>query len=106
VFGSTLRVTNVGSTDVHDLVVLFPEERMAFDNVPAGATTPYRESSRGVFRYAAYQFRVGDLVYTQPVIDWVGEQPMAGKAFTYSIELFDSPPSRPQIRLVTTTQDR
>jgi hypothetical protein len=103
--GSQLRVANVGSRTIERLVVLFPNERLQFGDVPAGGTTSYRPAGNGVFRYAAYEFVVDGRVRTQPVIDWVGEQPMDGRAFTYSIEFVEGPSSTPTIRLVGTRRD-
>ena len=101
---SLVRMTNVGSRNIEGLVVLFPNERLEFGAVPAGATTPYLVSRVGVYGYAAYEFLFVDVVKHQPVIDWVGEQPMKGEAFTYSIELLDGP-SGPSIRLAGTARD-
>jgi hypothetical protein len=98
-------VINVGSRDVQGLVVLFPNQRVEFGDLAAGVATQYRTVSDGVFRYAAYEFRVGGRVQRQPVIDWVGEEPMEGRAFSYSIELLDTPPLAPAIRLVSTRRD-
>jgi hypothetical protein len=103
--GPLLRVINVGSRHVEGLVVLFPNERVEFGNVAVGVTTPYRVAASGVFRYAAYEFVVDGQVRTQPVIDWVGERPMEGQAFTYSIEFGEGPSSTLPIRLVGTRRD-
>jgi hypothetical protein len=100
-----LRVINVGSRELEDLVVLFPHQRVEFGSLAAGFATPYRVVPDGVFRYAAYEFRVGGRVQHQPVIDWVGEEPMEGRAFTYSIELVNTPSSGLTIRLVSTRRD-
>ena len=86
--------------------MIFPDERLAFGDVAAGATTTYQAFSKGVFRYAAYEQRVGTTTINQPVLDWVGEVPMSGEAFTYSIEAFEGLPWGMNIRLVSTTRDR
>jgi hypothetical protein len=101
-----LRLVNSGSVSLSALVVIFPDERVEFGDVAAGATTTYRSFSRGVYRYAAYQARLGDRIVSQPVIDWVGEKPMNGDAFTYTIEAAEGPPWGVNIRLVATTRDR
>jgi hypothetical protein len=85
----SLRITNNGSVPIKNLVVLFPHDRIEFGDVPAGTTTGYKETSNGVFRYAAYQFEVDGQVVTEPAIDWIGESPMSGVLFTYTID-FDS----------------
>ena len=81
-----LRVTNQGVIPLYDLVVIFPNQRIEFGDVPAGATTGYQVASHGVYRYAAYKVELDGRKYTQPVIDWVGETPMQGEAFTYILE--------------------
>ena len=102
----TLRLVNSGSLSLSGLVVIFPDERVEFGEVAAGSTTTYRSFRRGVYRYAAYQTRLGDRIVNQPVIDWVGEEPMNGDAFTYTIEAAEGPPWGVNIRLVSTTRDR
>ena len=101
-----LRVTNVGSHDIEGLIVIFPDERVVLGDVVAGATTNYHKFSKGVFPYAAYDFRAGGSVINQPVIDWGGEQPMPGQSFTYSLEVVGGPRGATNIRLVSTTRDQ
>jgi hypothetical protein len=86
-----LRIINNGSYPIKNLVVRFPEDNIAFGDVPVGMTTEYKEVPNGVFSYAAYKFEVDDKVFDQFVIDWIGEEPMDGSLFTYIID-FD--PSR------------
>ena len=81
-----LRITNNGSVPINNLVVIFPQDRIEFGNIPAGTTTDYKDVPNGVFSYAAYQFDVDGETITQPVIDWVGESPMSGILFTYTID--------------------
>ncbi len=81
-----LRITNQSALTLHDLVVRFPDERIEFGDVPGGTTTEYRDVSQGVYRYAAYDVEVNGQKYQQPVVDWIGETPMQGEAFTYLIE--------------------
>lgn len=100
-----LRIANVGSTPILRLTVLFPEDRISFGDIPVGATTQYKEVPNGVYRYAAYSLGIDGAIVTQPVIDWVGEQPMGGNAFTYAL---DVDPRRPQfgvVQLVSVTRD-
>jgi len=82
-----LRITNQSPHSIQNLVVRFPEDRVDFGKVPAGATTDYQVIPHGVYRYAAYDVEVDGRKYQQPVIDWVGENPMEGKAFTYILEV-------------------
>jgi hypothetical protein len=102
-FGSSarLRITNAGTVPIQNLIVFFPEEKIEFGDVPAGATTEYKPVSKGVYWYAAYSFDLGDTNIGQPVLDWVGEGPIDGKAFTYVIDL---DPSRDRIFLIQLQQ--
>jgi hypothetical protein len=59
----------------------------------------------GVFGYAAYRLDVDGDIVTQPVIDWVGERPMEGRAFTYTIDVDPRRPRFQIIRLVRVTRD-
>jgi hypothetical protein len=81
-----LRITNQSPLPMSGLVVIFPNERIELGDVPAGATTGYKEFSHGVYRYAAYNVEVNGKQYEQPVVDWIGEFPMQGAAFTYILE--------------------
>lgn len=81
-----LRITNNGSTPIKNLVVCFPEDYIAFGDIPAGTTTEYKDVPNGVYGYAAYKFEVDGEIVTQRVVDWVGENPMSGILFTYTID--------------------
>jgi hypothetical protein len=81
-----LRITNNGSVPINNLVVRFPQDRIEFGDVPAGTSTEYLDVPNGVFAYAAYEFEVDGEVITQPVIDWIGESPLSGILFTYTID--------------------
>ncbi len=81
-----LRITNQSALTLHDLVVSFPDERIEFGDIPGGTTTEYRDVPQGVYRYAAYDVEVNGQKYQQPVVDWMGEIPMQGEAFTCLIE--------------------
>ena len=80
--------------------MLFPEDQVAFGDIAAGETSPYREVAHGVYSYAAYRLEVDGGLVTQPVIDWVGEVPMDGESFTYAL-LVDSR----SVDLVSVTRD-
>lgn len=82
-----LRISNQSTQDLQNLVVIFPEERVEFGDVPAGKTTGYFEFQKGVYRYAAYNVTIASKRYEQPVVDWVGESPVDGEAFTYSVNV-------------------
>ncbi len=100
-----LRITNSGTHSIQNLTVLFPEDRIEFGDVPAGGTTEYKHVPNGVYSYAAYRYEVNGQTITQPVIDWVGEQPMAGDSFTYTINVDSSRPELQRVQLVDVTRD-
>lgn len=81
-----LRIINNGSYPIQNLIVWFPEEQIGFGNVPIGATTEYIDVPMGVYRYAAYRFEIDGEMITQPVIDFMGEEPLDGTLFTYTID--------------------
>ena len=101
-----LRIVNTGSRGLDALVVQFPAQEVPFGRLSSGGATDRRAVEKGVFRYAAYRFTVDGREYGQPVIDWVGESPMEGQDFTYTIELVDEVSSKPTIRLVSVVRDR
>jgi len=82
-----LRVTNGGTAPIVGLTVRFPEESVFFGDIAPGSTTGYRELDKGVYGYAAYSLEIDGALVTQPVIDWVGEEPLEGQAFTYVLEV-------------------
>jgi hypothetical protein len=92
-----LRITNSGVQPIENLIVWFPEDQIEFGDIPAGATTESKDVPNGVYRYAAYRLEVEGQMITQPVIDWVGEEPLLADRFTYTLD-FD--PSRPQMQMV------
>ena len=100
-----LRITNSGSQSIQNLTVLFPEDRIEFGDVPAGGTTEYKHAPNGVYNYAAYRYEVDGQTVTQPVIDWVGEAPMAGDSFTYTINVDSSRPELQRVQLVDVARD-
>ena len=59
--------------------------KITFGDVAVGATTKYMDAPHGVYSYAAYRLEADGALITQPVIDWVGEVPMEGESYTYSL---------------------
>lgn len=55
---SELRILNSSSYDVEDLVVIFPEQEIAFGNVAAGGASRYEEVQGGVYRCGAFRFEI------------------------------------------------
>jgi len=82
-----LRVANHSGWNISRLVVLFPDERIDFGAIPAGATSEYKPVPHGVYSYAAYEVELDGRTYRRPVMDWVGEKPMVGLAFTYVVDV-------------------
>jgi WD40 repeat protein len=82
-----LRISNQSGLALHHLVVVFPNDRIEFGDVPAGVTTDFKTVPHGVYRYAAYEVEVNGQKYAQPVMDWVGETPASGVDFTYFIQV-------------------
>jgi hypothetical protein len=103
--GSRLRVVNGGSVAILKLTVLFPEDQITFGDIPAGATSAYREAPNGVYRYAAYRLELDGATVTQPVIDWVGETPMEGEAFTYTLSVDPRRSPAQIVQVVSVTRD-
>jgi hypothetical protein len=99
-----LRITNIGTTTVKGLVVL-GYDPIEFGDVPAGATTEYKKVSHGVYGCACYQFEVDGQIIIQPLTDMVGEIPLTGKAFTYTIDFDFSRSELERIRLISVTRD-
>jgi hypothetical protein len=94
-----LRIKNSGNDDIENLVVLFPDERIEFGSVPAGATTEYQPTPGGVYNYAAYEYTHLGQTVTQPVIDWVGETPQDKGNFTYVLSYQPDEPNMMRIIL-------
>ena len=102
---ASLRILNSGPSPLRNLTVLFPESQTPFGDVAVGAVTTYRTVERGVFRYAAYRLEIDGEVVTQPVIDWVGEVPMEGRAFTYTLDVDVRRPRLQTIQLLRVMRD-
>jgi hypothetical protein len=99
-----LRIRNDGPAAVQSLHVQFPGSDVAFGDLAPGKTSAYRPVPGGVYNYAAYRGRIDGRDVAVPVIDWVGESPKSGAAFTYVIAV-DAAADLP-IRLVRVEQDR
>jgi hypothetical protein len=100
-----LRVTNRGSRAIARLVVRFPEDRVDFGALEPGATSAYHPVPHGVYAYAAYEVTLDGRTVQQPVTDWVGEKPLAGLEFTYTIAA-DPAQNHPVIQLLEVKRDR
>lgn len=100
-----LRVVNIGPASAKALTVWFPDDQIAFGDVSAGRRTAYRHVRGGVFPIAAYRLRVDGQVVTQPVLDWIGYEPMEGRAFTYTIDVNPRRSRLQIVRLLSATRD-
>lgn len=99
-----LRITNHSPYALQGLIVIFPEDRISYGDIPAGATTEYQPAPHGVYRYAAYQFILDGKQVDQPVVDWVGETPVTGVDFTYTLDFFPEQTGQ-KIKLIQATKD-
>ena len=107
-----LRIENAGNINLTGLVVLFPGAttnaqamEVPFGDLANGAVTAYAHVPSGVYRYAAYTYRLNNQVVTQPVTDWMGESPMVGRQFTYRIIFDQLQPFGKQIKLLEVVID-
>lgn len=100
-----LRITNNGTAAIKNLTVLFPQDQVQFGDIPVDATTEYQDVPNGVYRYASYRLEVHGQPITVPVIDWVGEEPMEGSAFTYTLAVDPDRSLLGIVRLIDVTQD-
>lgn len=100
-----LRIINNSPNAIRNLTVIFPDQRISFGDVGGNATTDYRDAPGGVYRYAAYEYEVDGQRITQPVIDWVGEEPVPGKRFTYTLDYLPNASGRLPIELVSASVD-
>lgn len=103
--GQRLRIINAGSEPITNLRVLFPDQEIVYGNVGANAMTDYKVAPKGVYGYAAYRYDVDRQTVTQPVIDWVGEEPMEGSTFTYTIRYNPTTEQFMKIELTNVNRD-
>lgn len=92
-----LRIMNASEFVLERVVVIFPQERVMFGPVAAGETTAYQPVSNGVYGYAAYEMTFDGRTIKQDVLDWMGEKPLNGSAFTYVLSV---DPQRPDWQIV------
>ena len=100
-----LRITNSGPGSIGDLTVVFPRDKVFFGNVPAGGTTKYLMVPGGVYRYSAAFFSANGKNGNLLVMDWGGEAPMEGQAFTYTVQVVEGQYS-PNFRIVNVKRDK
>ena len=95
--GPRLRITNTSGIDLDQVVVIFPDERITFGPLAAGATSDYQPVRHGVYGYAAYEVTFDGQTINQPVLDWMGATPLQGEAFTYAVTV---DPEQPRWQMV------
>jgi hypothetical protein len=93
-----LRIRNSNALPLDRAVIIFPDERITFGPVPAGATSAYQPVQQGVYGNAAYEVTFAARTIQQPVVDWIGAQPLAGSAFTYVLVIDPRQPEGLMIR--------
>ena len=76
------RITNTSDIPIEQAIVTFPNERLVFGPLAPHSTSPYHVVQHGVYRDASYELTIHNQMLQFPVIDWVGEQPLAGQGFT------------------------
>ena len=99
-----LRVRNVGIRPIHQLVVVYPTQRVRFGDVVPGELTTYRDVPDGVREQMLLDHVLEGRLIEPFVIDWHGSNPKAFSGnFTYDLLL---KPAFDQIRVVRIGRDR
>ena len=83
---SRLRVHNVGSLAIRELVIMFPYEDVRFGDVGNGTTTKYLTFPEGSIHWR--RLATGGKVAScrgGAVTDWLGERPLPVGDFTYEL---------------------
>ena len=100
-----MRLINDSDYLITNLKIIFPKDQLEFGDIKAGAITEYKDVPNGVYRYAAYKYLLNGKEITQPVIDWVGETPLEGILFTYTLAYDPNRPQGQAIQLLEVTKD-
>ena len=87
---AALRVYNAGTEALGDLTLFSPGSEVSFGSIAPGAWSEYRVMPGGVYPYSAFEFTYNGTRVSQPVTDFVGESPMKGSRFTYTLSLTTS----------------
>ena len=103
---SRLRIQHNGGAVVDRLVLIFPKDRIEFTDIEPGETTDYVAVPNGVYQYAAFETEINGKKYEQPVIDWMGEEPVKGQDFTWLIDVEPNRGEYSVVQLVKATIDR
>lgn len=104
--GQRLRLKNDSTAAIENLTVIFPQERVAFGTLAPNTMSEYKTFANGVYGYAAYEYTLNGETITQPVIDWVGEKPMDGSAFTYTLRFHPASEQFMRIELANAARDQ
>ena len=102
----SLRIRNTGTIAIEALRVGFVESRTNFGDVPVSASTDYIEVPGGVYSYSSFRFVYQGTERIQPVIDFVGEEPMDGERFTYDVQLILRMQGEPFVTIQNVSRDR
>ena len=76
------RITNTSDIPIEQAIITFPNERLVFGPLAPHSTSPYQVVQHGVYRDASYELTIHNQTLQFPVIDWIGEEPLAGQGFT------------------------
>ena len=101
---SRLRIRNEGPAAAKALRVQFPKGTYAIGDVAPGATSDYVDVPEGVYGYGAYRLQVDGRDVSVPVIDFVGESPLAPGDYTYVVAV--DPAAQLPVALVRVQRDR
>lgn len=100
-----LRIYNEGRIALQQLTVLFPDDQVSIGDVRPQSASAYVHVQHGVGDYAAFRFTVDGVPVDQIVADFVGWKPVAGKRFTYRVQL-EPRTSGPFLRLLEVVREK
>ena len=102
---ASLRITNASSMELVELKVFSPGSEVSFGTINPGETSEYRVMPGGVYPYTAFEFTHEGQRVSQPVTDFVGEEPMRGSRFTYTVNM-NGAPEPPFLFISSVVRDR
>lgn len=99
-----LRIINESDQTLEELRIGFASEQVDYGTILPNSTGNYVHVPKGVYSYAAYRFKINGEEFSQSVTDFVGERPMGGGAFTYTVQ-YDTARRYAPIQLVKVVVD-
>jgi hypothetical protein len=100
----TLRIHNVGSKPILQLVVAFPKDTVRYGDIGAGETTEYKDFTHGVYGNAAFGWVWKGRTISPGITDWHGDGPSPGD-FTYQVKV-EPYLHAEYVRLIGTARDK